>query len=96
MNYYFICAILKKLFFFRKHDLSLPPFLRRFTSISILVFILTCKVEVLQKLRDYKSANDILESLLSQKYYLQDYRGRWFDRLALNLQTHLKNPEKVG
>ncbi|GFS40186.1 hypothetical protein TNIN_234931 [Trichonephila inaurata madagascariensis] len=27
--------------------------------------------------------------------YCQDYKGRWYDRLALNLEQHLKQPEKA-
>ncbi|ROT66235.1 putative fanconi-associated nuclease 1 isoform X2 [Penaeus vannamei] len=49
------------------HEKSLPSFLRRFTSVSVLIYILTCS----------------------------DYRGRWFDRLALNLATHLKKPAQA-
>lgn len=34
-----------------------------------------------------------LESLLSQRIYCPDSRGRWWDRLALNLHQHLKRLE---
>lgn len=37
-----------------------------------------------------------LEDLLSQKVYCPDSRGRWWDRLALNLHQHLKRLEPVG
>lgn len=36
-----------------------------------------------------------LEALLSQKVYCPDSRGRWWDRLALNLHQHLKRLEPV-
>lgn len=36
-----------------------------------------------------------LQDLLSQKVYCPDSRGRWWDRLALNLHQHLKRPEQV-
>lgn len=36
-----------------------------------------------------------LESLLSQRVYCPDSRGRWWDRLALNLHQHLKRLEPV-
>lgn len=36
-----------------------------------------------------------LRSLLSQSVYCPDSRGRWWDRLALNLHQHLKKPEQV-
>lgn len=36
-----------------------------------------------------------LQDLLSQRVYCPDSRGRWWDRLALNLHQHLKRPEQV-
>lgn len=72
--------------------MSLPRFLRRFTSLSLLVYIMTCGVECYQRLKDYQKAVDLLQELLSQTTHLQDYRGRWYDRLALNLQAHLHKP----
>lgn len=36
-----------------------------------------------------------LENLLSQNVYCPDSRGRWWDRLALNLHQHLKRLEPV-
>ncbi|CAB1429516.1 unnamed protein product [Pleuronectes platessa] len=52
-------------------------------------------VEILQRLRQYEEAVEELESLLSQSVYCPDSRGRWWDRLALNLQQHLKKPEQA-
>ncbi|XP_037590725.1 fanconi-associated nuclease 1 isoform X5 [Cebus imitator] len=40
-----------------------------------------------------KEAVRELESLLSQRIYCPDSRGRWWDRLALNLHQHLKRLE---
>ncbi|XP_037590726.1 fanconi-associated nuclease 1 isoform X6 [Cebus imitator] len=42
-----------------------------------------------------KEAVRELESLLSQRIYCPDSRGRWWDRLALNLHQHLKRLEPV-
>ncbi|XP_070000546.1 fanconi-associated nuclease 1 [Penaeus vannamei] len=77
------------------HEKSLPSFLRRFTSVSVLIYILTCSVECHQRLKSYQKAVDQLQDLLKQRTHLQDYRGRWFDRLALNLATHLKKPAQA-
>lgn len=74
------------------HDKSLPSFLRHFTSVSLLVYILTCSVECYQRIKSYQKAVNQLQELLDQDIYLQDYRGRWYDRLALNLEMHLKKP----
>jgi Fanconi-associated nuclease 1 len=53
-------------------------------------------VEVLQKVKDYTEANTVLEELLNQSVHCQHYRGHWWDRLALNLDQHLKKPDKVS
>ncbi len=36
-----------------------------------------------------------LLELTGQKLYHPDYRGRWYDRLALNTEQHLKQPAKA-
>ena len=81
---------------FSEHDSTLPPFLRRFTSISIAIYVLTEVVEIYQKLKMYQEAVDLLRLLLEQKTHKQDSRGRWVDRLALNLESHLKKPREVS
>lgn len=83
----------------KKHDLShqgeLPVFLRSFTVGWAYTRILSRGVEILQRLRRYEEAAEELRSLLSQPVYCQDSRGRWWDRLALNLHQHLKKPEQA-
>lgn len=76
----------------RYHE-GLPLFLRCFTVGWIYTRILSRMVEVLQRLHLYEEAVKELESLLSQKIYCPDSRGRWWDRLALNLHQHLKRLE---
>lgn len=82
--------------FLSQHDRSLPRFLRRFTSLSLLVYMLSVMVELLQKLRQYEASVALLEELLGQDTHLQDHRGLWYTRLALNLHAHLRKPAKVG
>ncbi|KAK2917721.1 fanconi-associated nuclease 1 [Channa argus] len=83
----------------KKHDIShqgkLPVFLRSFTTGWAYTRILSRGVEILQRLRQYKEAVEELRSLLSQSVYCPDSRGRWWDRLALNLHQHLKKPEQA-
>lgn len=43
-----------------------------------------------------QEAVEELRSLLGQSVFCPDSRGRWWDRLALNLHQHLKQPEQVG
>ncbi|CAJ1056474.1 LOW QUALITY PROTEIN: fanconi-associated nuclease 1 [Xyrichtys novacula] len=81
------------------HDLShyeqLPVYLRSFTTGWAYTRILSRGVEILQKLRHYEEAVEELRSLLLQSVYCPDSRGRWWDRLALNLHQHLKKPEQA-
>uniref|UniRef100_UPI0037E914DF fanconi-associated nuclease 1 n=1 Tax=Semicossyphus pulcher TaxID=241346 RepID=UPI0037E914DF len=83
----------------QSHDLShqeeLPVFLRSFTTGWAYTRILSRGVEILQRLRRYEEAVEELQSLLLQSVYCPDSRGRWWDRLALNLHQHLKKPEQA-
>ncbi|XP_062521546.1 fanconi-associated nuclease 1-like isoform X2 [Corticium candelabrum] len=72
----------------------LPDFLLRFSPGWIYTRIMGLAVEMLQKLRDYKGAVELLEQLLEQKAFCGGKRGYWWDRLALNLNQHLKLAEK--
>ena len=52
--------------------------------------------EVLQRLHKYNDANKLFEFLLyNQSLYLLSYRSKWFERVALNYESHLKNPIKL-
>ncbi|XP_005234237.1 fanconi-associated nuclease 1 isoform X1 [Falco peregrinus] len=73
----------------------LPEYLRRFTVGWVYTRILSQGVEILQRLHMYKEAVQELQALLSQDVYCSDSRGRWWDRLALNLHQHLKNTKKA-
>ncbi|KAM4734845.1 fanconi-associated nuclease 1 isoform 2-T2 [Anableps anableps] len=81
------------------HDLShqeeLPVFLRSFTTGWAYTRILSRGVEILQRLRRYEEAVEELQALLKQSVYCPDSRGRWWDRLALNLHQHLKKPDQA-
>jgi len=80
---------------FFRHDEKLPQHLRLFTAGAVYARILTYGVEVLQFMKRYSEAVNQLEQLIGQSVYLLEYRGRWFDRLALNLDFHLKQPVQV-
>ncbi|NXE09073.1 FAN1 nuclease, partial [Lophotis ruficrista] len=73
----------------------LPEYLRHFTVGWVYTRILSQGVEILQRLHMYKEAVQELQALLSQDVYCADSRGRWWDRLALNLHQHLKNTKKA-
>ena len=72
-----------------------PDHLRCFTAEWAITKMCYFGVEVLQKWRQYDDAVNQLERLLEQDVFCFDSRGRWYDRLALNLHQHLKKPEKV-
>ncbi|KFR02136.1 Fanconi-associated nuclease 1, partial [Nipponia nippon] len=73
----------------------LPEYLRHFTVGWVYTRILSQGVEILQRLHMYEEAVQELQTLLSQEVYCTDSRGRWWDRLALNLHQHLKNTKKA-
>ena len=77
-------------------DKALPVYLLSFTSGSIYTKILSIfAFEVLQRLKKYQEANDLFEFLLyKQNVYRLGSRSKWFERLAINYETHLKNPLK--
>ncbi|NWJ04160.1 FAN1 nuclease, partial [Crypturellus undulatus] len=74
---------------------ALPEYLRHFTVGWVYTRILSQGVEILQRLHMYKEAVRQLQELLAQQVYCADSRGRWWDRLALNLHQHLKNIKKT-
>jgi len=75
----------------RKHVSSLPPFLAKFTSLAILTAGLNRGVELLEKMKQYEEATQVLRSLLADSV-LPSYRGHWYDRLSLDMDAHLKQP----
>ncbi|KAF7658752.1 hypothetical protein LDENG_00008420 [Lucifuga dentata] len=85
---------LRRIYDFR-HQEELPVFLRSFTAGWAYTRILSRGVEILQRLRRYGEAVEQLQSLLLQSVYCPDSRGRWWERLALNLHQHLKQPEQA-
>uniref|UniRef100_A0A8D0BL49 Fanconi-associated nuclease n=1 Tax=Salvator merianae TaxID=96440 RepID=A0A8D0BL49_SALMN len=79
-----------------RHHGALPEYLRCFTVGWVYTRILSRGVEILQRIQLYEEAVEQLEGLLSQEVYCTDSRGRWWDRLALNLHQHLKDAEKAA
>ena len=69
---------------------------RRYSDGSVYTRILSHCVEYLEKCRRYEQANKLLETLLSQSTYCINSRGRWWERLALNLDQHLKKYSEVS
>ncbi|KAG8440398.1 hypothetical protein GDO86_006231 [Hymenochirus boettgeri] len=78
----------------RSHE-DLPVYLRCFTAGWVYTKILSRGVEILQRLHIYEEAVELLQILLSKQVYCSDSRGRWWDRLALNLHQHLKRTQSA-
>ncbi|KAJ8249174.1 hypothetical protein GJAV_G00231970 [Gymnothorax javanicus] len=78
-----------------RHQEELPVFLRCFTAGWAYTRLLSRGVEILQRLRRYEEAVLQLRCLLTQSTFCPDSRGRWWDRLALNLHQHLKRTEQA-
>ncbi|KAI9556447.1 hypothetical protein GHT06_016235 [Daphnia sinensis] len=77
---------------YQREDLDLPLFLRRYTAGSVYVYIFDKRIEALQCLKRYREAVDLIKMLINQNVYLPTHRGYWYERLALNLEQHLKEP----
>ncbi|XP_071115820.1 fanconi-associated nuclease 1-like [Haliotis cracherodii] len=76
-------------------DNSLPSYLRSCTAGSVLTKVLNQGIEIVQRRKDYPAAVALLEELLGQDVYCADYRGYWWERLALNLEVHLKKAQEA-
>ncbi|XP_041034433.1 fanconi-associated nuclease 1 isoform X2 [Carcharodon carcharias] len=74
---------------------ELPVYLRCFTVGWVYTRIRFRGVEILQRLHMYEEAVEELKSLLEQSIYCPESRGRWWNRLSLNLHQHLKQTEQV-
>ncbi len=80
---------------FKEHVTALPAFLRRFTRGSVLAYVLSKGVDALERLKQHDQAVIMLETLLAQDLYLPGCHGHWRERLALDLDQHLKQPLKA-
>ena len=63
---------------------------------EVYVRVLSHAVEYLEKQRRYHEACALLQYLLAQNQHGLSKRGIWFDRLALNLDFHLKKQSEVS
>jgi len=74
---------------------SLPTFLRRYTPGWSAVKILSYGVDLLERRKDFEGAVGLLNILLTQHVFSPGARGKWFDRLTLNLHHHLRRPKEA-
>uniref|UniRef100_A0A914DF53 Fanconi-associated nuclease n=1 Tax=Acrobeloides nanus TaxID=290746 RepID=A0A914DF53_9BILA len=93
-------CILENTFLKAKENLleEIPSFLWRFTTPWVLMRCIGYMVNSLERMRKYDEAVELLRFLLLTKgleRLCPNSRGQWFDRLALNLQSHLKKPDEA-
>eukprot|EP00117_Sycon_ciliatum_P028024 scpid33083/ scgid3415/ Fanconi-associated nuclease 1; FANCD2/FANCI-associated nuclease 1; Myotubularin-related protein 15 len=71
-----------------------PQFLLRFTDGWVLSRLMSQCVDVLERHRMYPVATGLLRQLLDGPF-CHSSRGRWYDRLALDLDQHLKQRDEA-
>ena len=76
---------------FFDHISSLPVFLQKYTALSVIIVGLTKAVDLLEKMKKYEEAVELLNKLIDLNV-LDKFRGHWYERLALDLDSHLKKP----
>ena len=76
------------------HVVGLPCFLRRFSGLAVLTCGLSKGVDLLEKCRQYEEAVKLIRQLLNSSH-LPHYRGHWYERLSLDLDSHLKSPQEA-
>ncbi|KAI1301342.1 Fanconi-associated nuclease 1 [Halotydeus destructor] len=77
---------------YHSHDSSLPPYLRNMTAGHVYVRCVNHIYSVVETMKDYEKAVQMLEALIGQEVYCLHYRGKWYERLVLDLEAHLKQP----
>ncbi|XP_069678511.1 fanconi-associated nuclease 1-like [Periplaneta americana] len=75
----------------REEAMRMPLYMRSYTAASTYAYVMTQAVDVFKKGKLLFDCVTMLQELLSQDVYLLHYRGKWYDQLALILQSHLKN-----
>jgi len=77
---------------YKDHVCSLPVFLQRFSALAVVMAGLNKAVDMLEKMKKHGEAVELLRKLLASTV-LDRYRGFWYERLSLDLDSHLKQPE---
>lgn len=76
-------------------DLLLPMYLRNQTAGHVFTRCLNHLVTVLEQQKNHEKAVEVLRLIYLQDVYCQYYRGKWLERLAIDLDKHLKKPEEA-
>lgn len=78
-----------------KDDQSLSRFLRNQTAGHVYTRCLSHMVQSFEQNKQHEQAVRILNDLIGQDTYCQSYKGKWFERLVIDLEKHLKRPDRA-
>nr|CAB3244629.1 fanconi-associated nuclease 1-like [Phallusia mammillata] len=79
----------------KKKALKMKTFMKTFTACSVYIQILSLQVEILQKMKKYDEASDLLKKLLGQNDFCLSRKGYWAERLALNYDQHMHDEKRA-
>ena len=77
-----------------EHVQQLPVFLQKYTALSVIIVALNKSVDLLEKMKKYDEAVELLGKLLNLNV-LDKFRGHWYERMSLDLDSHLKKPREA-
>ena len=78
-----------------RQDQSLPVFLRNQTAGHVYTRCLSHMVQSFEQSKNHDQAVDVLRNLIDQDTYCLSYKGKWFERLVIDLEKHLKQPHEA-
>lgn len=74
------------------HVQSLPVFLRNATAGHVLLRCLSHLIGAFETLKNYEMAVKLCKMLVGQDVVCLSYKGKFYERLAIDLERHLKKP----
>jgi len=77
-----------------EHVTALPIFLQRYSALAVIIVGLNKAVDLLEKMKKHGEAVELIRKLIANTV-LDRYRGYWYERLSLDLDSHLKQPEEA-
>lgn len=75
-----------------RQDQSLPVFLRNQTAGHVYTRCLSHMVQSFEQSKHHAQAVSVLRNLIDQDTYCLSYKGKWFERLVIDVEKHLKQP----
>ena len=75
-----------------KYDASMPYYLRNMTAGHVYTRCLNHIIPVAESLKFFAVAIDLLNKIVDQQNYCLHYKGKWYERIAIDLESHLKRP----